>query len=77
LTLGDYGLKSALLVVEKMTMKSNTDAVKGKLYADDGAGLVLATAALAAVTKVVMANEDPRLQRRNRPRHQRNRIWLG
>ena len=45
MTLGDYGLKSALLVVEKMTMKSNTDAVKGKLYADDGAGLVLATAA--------------------------------
>jgi len=58
MTLGDYGLKSALLVVEKMTMKSNTDAVKGKLYADDGAGLVLATAALAAVAKVVMANED-------------------
>ena len=58
MTLGDYGLKSALLVVEKMTMKSNTDAVKGKLYADDGAGLVLATAALAAVSKVVMANED-------------------
>ena len=27
MTLGDYGLKSALLVVEKMTMKSNTDAV--------------------------------------------------
>jgi hypothetical protein len=58
MTLGDYGFKSALLVVEKMTMKSNTDAVKGKLYADDGAGLVLATAALAAVAKVVMANED-------------------
>ena len=57
MTLGDYGLKSALLVVEKMTMKSNTDAVK-EFYADDGAGLVLATAALSAVTKVVMANED-------------------
>jgi hypothetical protein len=44
----------------KYTMKSNTDAVRGKLYCDDGSGggLVLATAALAVANKVVMANVD-------------------
>jgi adenine-specific DNA methylase len=59
MALGDiYNLNG--LVMGRFTMKSNTDAVKGKLYCDDGSGngLVLATAALAAGNKVVMANED-------------------
>ena len=59
MTLGDIfntqGLKK-----RKFTMKANTDAVRGKLYCDDGSGggLVLATAALAVSNKVVMAYED-------------------
>jgi hypothetical protein len=59
LTLGEIfntqGLKK-----RKYTMKANTDAVRGKLYCDDGSGggLVLATAALAVANKVVMANEN-------------------
>jgi hypothetical protein len=36
-------------------MKANTDATKGLLYADDGNGLVAATAALAATKKTVVA----------------------
>ena len=59
MTLGDIfniqGLKK-----RKYTMKANTDALRGKLYCDDGSGggLVLATAALAVANKVVMAYED-------------------
>jgi hypothetical protein len=59
LTLGEIfntqGLKK-----RKYTIKTNTDAVRGKLYCDDGSGggLVLATAALAVANKVVMANEN-------------------
>ena len=58
-TQGDI-LKMDGLIVEKFTMKANTDATKGLLYCDDGSGggLVAATAALAAVNKVVMALED-------------------
>jgi hypothetical protein len=59
MTLGDIfntqGLKK-----RKFTMKANIDAVRGKLYCDDGSGggLVLATVALAVANKVVMAYED-------------------
>jgi len=53
-------LKESGLVVESFTMKASTDCTKGFLYCDDGSGggLVLATAALAAINKVVMALES-------------------
>lgn len=50
-------LKEQLLVVEKFTVKSNEDIEKGEFVCDDGAGIVAATAALAAVSKVMMALE--------------------
>ena len=59
MTLGDI-LKLETAVINQFTMKSNTDAVKGNLYCDDGSGggLVLATPALAVANKVVMALEN-------------------
>jgi histone acetyltransferase (RNA polymerase elongator complex component) len=53
-------LKPGTAIYESYTMKTDTDAVKGKLYCDDGSGngLVLATAALAATNKVVMPVEN-------------------
>jgi len=51
-------LKEALLVVETFTVKANEDIEKGELCVDDGAGIIAATAALAATGKAVMALED-------------------
>lgn len=58
MAVGDI-LKESGLVVETFTMKASIDCTKGSLYCDDGSGgyLVAATAALAAVNKVVMALE--------------------
>jgi hypothetical protein len=50
-------LKEALLVVETFTVKANEDIEKGELCIDDGAGIIAATAALAASGKAVMALE--------------------
>jgi hypothetical protein len=50
-------LKEALLVVETFTVKVNEDIEKGELCIDDGAGIIAATAALAASGKAVMALE--------------------
>ena len=52
-------LKEANLVIESFTVKADEDIEKGELCVDDGAGIVAATAALAAEGKVVMALEDP------------------
>lgn len=51
-------LKTAGLIVETFTVKSNEDIEKGELCTEDGAGIVAATAALAADAKCVMALED-------------------
>jgi hypothetical protein len=55
MTAGDI-LSNVGLRTRTYTMKTNTDAVAGQLYCDDGSGggLVAATAALAALNKVVM-----------------------
>jgi hypothetical protein len=50
-------LKEALLVVDTFPVKTATSIAKGELVADDGAGLVPATAALAVAGKVMMALE--------------------
>ncbi|MDT8782524.1 MAG: hypothetical protein IAX22_07785 [Candidatus Bathyarchaeota archaeon] len=50
-------LKEADLVVEQFTVKASEDIEKGELCYDDGNGLLAATAAAAAGTKVVMALE--------------------
>ena len=50
-------LKEALLVVEEFTIKANEDIEKGELVVDDGAGIIAASAALAAVGKAMMALE--------------------
>ena len=50
-------LKEQLLVVDTFTVKANEDIEKGELCIDDGAGIVAATAALAAEGKAVMALE--------------------
>ena len=50
-------LKEQLLLVETFTVKSNEDIEKGEFCIDDGAGIVAATAALAASGKAVMALE--------------------
>ena len=50
-------LKEQLLVVETFTVKADEDIEKGELCIDDGAGIVAATAALAASGKAVMALE--------------------
>jgi hypothetical protein len=59
MTLGDV-LKLKEAIIEQFTVKASGDIVKGNLYCDDGSGggLVIATAALAATNKVVMALED-------------------
>jgi hypothetical protein len=56
MTAGDI-LKESGLVVEGFTIKASEDIEKGELCYDDGNGLLAATAATAAVTKVVMALE--------------------
>ena len=50
-------LKESGLVVESFTIKASEDIEKGELCYDDGNGLLAATAAVAAVSKVVMALE--------------------
>jgi len=50
-------LKEALLVVEEFTIKANEDIEKGELVVDDGAGIIVASAALAAAGKAMMALE--------------------
>jgi hypothetical protein len=50
-------LKEAHLVIEAFPVKANEDIEQGELCIDDGAGLVAATAALAATGKAVMALE--------------------
>ena len=50
-------LKEALLTVETFTVKADEDIEKGELVVDDGAGILAATAALAAEGKVMMAME--------------------
>jgi hypothetical protein len=50
-------LKEALLVVEEFTIKANEDIEKGELVIDDGAGIIAASAALAAAGKAMMALE--------------------
>lgn len=50
-------LKTTGLIVETMPVKTGTTIVKGTLVCDDGAGIVPATAALAAVTRCYMAIE--------------------
>jgi hypothetical protein len=57
MTAGDI-LKESGLVVEGFTIKASEDIEKGELCYDDGNGLLAATAAAAAVTKVVMALES-------------------
>jgi hypothetical protein len=56
MAVGDI-LKESGLVVENFTINTSQDIVKGSLYVDNGTGLIPATAALAAVSKVVMALE--------------------
>jgi hypothetical protein len=51
-------LKTAGLVVESFTVKSNEDIEKGELVVNDGNGILAATAAGAVVGKVMMATED-------------------
>ena len=48
-------LKEALLVVETFPVKAGASIAKGELVVDDGAGIVVATAALAAAGKAMMA----------------------
>jgi hypothetical protein len=48
-------LKEEGLVVEKFTVKNGEDIELGELCYDDGNGLLAASAAAAAGTKVVMA----------------------
>lgn len=56
MTQGDI-LKEQGLIVQKFTIKADTDITRGMLYYDDGAGLIVVTAALSALSKVVMATE--------------------
>jgi len=58
MTAGD-SLKSGLLVVWKMKVKSNEDIELGELVCDDGSGngIVAATAVLAVTEKVMVALE--------------------
>ena len=50
-------LQEALLVVEEFTIKANEDIEKGELVVDDGAGIIAASAVLAAAGKAMMALE--------------------
>ncbi len=54
MAVGDI-LKEALLVVETFPVKAGASIAKGELVVDDGAGIVVATAALAAAGKAMMA----------------------